>query len=70
MKKQIVITAIIGILVGVVLTAVGYSVYIVVSMQTQVRNNSIAIEQIVNFLNKAITPATTGNTSSATPATE
>lgn len=68
MKKQIVVTAIVSLLIGVILTAIGYSVYLVVSMEAQVRNNSLAIEQIVGFLNKATAPATTpaARTSSAT----
>jgi hypothetical protein len=61
MKKQIVITAVLSLLVGVILTAVGYSVYLVVSMEAQVRSNTATINEIVTFLQNATAPANKAN---------
>jgi hypothetical protein len=54
MKKTIVTTSIISIIVGILLAVIGYFVYIVISMRAQVNQNSIAITQIVDFINKNI----------------
>ena len=53
MKKTIIITAVVSLIVGVILTIVGYFVYVVVRMQTQVNQNTTTLIQIVDFINKA-----------------
>ena len=53
MKKQIIITAVISLIVGILLTVLGYFVYTVIKMQTQVNQNTATLVQIVDFLNKA-----------------
>jgi len=53
MQKQIIITAVVSLIVGVILTIVGYFVYVVVRMQTQVNQNTTTLIQIVDFINKA-----------------
>jgi len=54
MKKIIIITSLIALVLGSVLTISGFFVYKVVKLQSQVAQNTTAITQIVNFLNGEI----------------
>lgn len=58
MKKTILISFV-SLVAGIVLVLVGYFVYSVIKTQNQVARNTVAIDQIVSFLQKATTPATT-----------
>ena len=69
MKKTIIITAIVSLLVGVALTILGYFVYAVVKMQSQVDQNTATISQIVDFLNKATAKSGTTQPTTVVPAT-
>jgi Tfp pilus assembly protein PilE len=67
MKKQIIITAVVSLIVGVLLTVLGYFVYTVIKIQTQVNQNTATLVQIVDFLNKAnAQSATTAQTTTTT----
>ena len=52
MKKTIIITSIISLILGAVIAISAYFVYIVIKMQNQVNQNTTNIAQIVDFLNK------------------
>ena len=52
MKKTIIITSIISLILGAVIAISVYFVYVVVKMQAQVNQNTANIAQIVDFLNK------------------
>jgi hypothetical protein len=54
MKKIIIITSLIALVLGSVLTISGFFVYKVVKLQSQVAQNTTAINQIVQFLNGEI----------------
>jgi Tfp pilus assembly protein PilE len=67
MKKQIIITAVVSLIVGVLLTVLGYFVYTVIKIQAQVNQNTATLVQIVDFLNKAnAQSATTAQTTTTT----
>ena len=53
MKKTIIVTAILGLILGAILAISGYFIYIVITMQNQVTSNTLAINQIVTFINEA-----------------
>ena len=53
MKKTIIISSV-SLLAGKALVFIGYFVYTVIRTQGQVEQNSVAIGQIVNFLNGEI----------------
>ena len=68
MKKSIIVTAIVSLIVGALLVVVGYFVYVVVNMRAQVTQNTQVLGQVVNFLNQNIqaqqvsTPTTAAKT--------
>jgi len=54
MKKSIIVTAIVSLIVGALLVVVGYFVYVVVNMRAEVAQNTQVLGQVVNFLNQNI----------------
>jgi hypothetical protein len=60
MKKPIIITAIISIVIGIIIAVTGYFIYTVINMRAQVNQNTQVLGQVVDFINKNIqaqTPA-------------